>query len=108
MAGQRVSIVGKRLDVVLVAARYSQDGGLALARAFERRGDVWSDLILLPREELIERLRASRRVVIGQPRELPGDFVILASVGLRTSQPAERIVAEGLTLEGEELGLPLF
>jgi hypothetical protein len=108
MPGQRVSIAGKRLDVVLVAARYSGDGKLALARGFERRGDVWGDVVLLTREVLVEKLRAVRHVVTGQPRELPGDFAILAPVRLETSPTSERIVAEGLSSEGEDLGLPLF
>ncbi len=108
MAGQRLSIAGKGLDVVLVAARYSGDGRLTLTRGFERHGDVWGDVVLLTREALVEKLRAVRHVVTGQPRELPGDFVILAPVRLETSPTSERIVAEGLTSEGDELGLPLF
>src|SRR3970282_1530188 len=53
MRGQRSSIAGKKIDVVLVAARYGPDGQrLSLARGHSRRGAVWGGLELFERQRV--------------------------------------------------------
>ena len=55
MRGQRTSIAGKRVDVVVVAARYSShDHRLQWVQAYERRGKVWGDKVLIDRADLLE------------------------------------------------------
>jgi hypothetical protein len=56
----------KRIDGVIEAVRYLQDGKIEFVRAYERRGAIWSDHILLQRAELVERLKKGRRFVTGQ------------------------------------------
>jgi hypothetical protein len=75
MRGQRTSIAGKRVDVVVVAARYSShDHRLQWVQAYERRGKVWGDKVLIDRADLLERLAGKRRVSTGHLKELAGDF----------------------------------
>lgn len=108
MRGLRVSKDVRRVDVVLTSARYDAQGRLDLAKGYLRRGLVWSDVVLLRREELIDMLRSGLRVVVGRPRKLPGDFDIGASVRLDGSLEGGRLSANGSRGEGDQLGLPLF
>ncbi len=105
----RIARVGrgmKKVDVVLTSARY-QDGGvhLAQARGFERRGDVWSDTLLFDRETLVKRVRDGRRVVIGRPLDLPGDFEIGERLRVADSGWLVALAGSGMR---DDLALPLF
>jgi hypothetical protein len=109
MRGKRVSRASRKLDVVLVAVRYGEEGDhLDIAQGYERRGFVWGDLVLLDRQALIERLNAKKRVVTGYPGELPGDFEVTAEVRLTQEGGTESIVADGHQAGKDDLGLPLF
>ncbi len=109
MRGKRVSRASRKLDVVLVAARYDEeDEQIDIAQGYERRGFVWGDLVLLDRRTLVERLNANKRVVTGHPGELPGDFVVAAEVHLAQEGGTETIVADGHQTGRDDLGLPLF
>jgi len=110
MRGQRSSIAGKKIDVVLVAARYGPDGRrLSLARGHSRRGAVWGDLELFDRQRLVQRLQAGQRLVTGRPKELVGDFEILGRVQLQASNGGEgALTVVGASADHDDLGLPLF
>jgi hypothetical protein len=54
-----------KFDGVIEAVRYSTDGNLSVARGYERHGAVWSDRIIFPRQELVDRLKQGRRFVTG-------------------------------------------
>ncbi|MEW6566825.1 MAG: hypothetical protein AB1449_01390 [Chloroflexota bacterium] len=109
MPGVRLSPQSKRLDVVIEAVRCAADGSrLQLARGYERRGHVWSDLVLFSREELIERLRRGARIVVGRPRDLPGDFEVVAQVRLLRNSGTEVLGAQGERGSGDSLPAPLF
>ena len=59
----------KKLDGVIEAAHFNPDGKLAWVRAYERRGPTWSDVVLLDREALVQRLRLGKRFYVGSRRE---------------------------------------
>jgi hypothetical protein len=59
----------RKAQGVVEAAHLGPDGRLAWVRAYERRGPTWSDLVLLDRDALIERLRAGKRFYVGVRRE---------------------------------------
>jgi hypothetical protein len=59
----------KRADGVINAAHFGPDGELLWLRAFERRGPTWSDLVLLDRQSLIQRLEAGKRFFAGNRRD---------------------------------------
>jgi hypothetical protein len=109
MRGKRVSPAARKLDVVLVAVRYGEEGGcLKVARGYERRGFVWGDMVLFDRQALIERLKDKKRVATGKQAELPGDFEVSATVHLTQEAGTESIVADGHQAGRDDLGLPLF
>jgi hypothetical protein len=58
----------KKIDGVIEAVRYAPGGMISLVRAYERRGAVWSDHIILGRTELIARMSSGRIFVTGQRR----------------------------------------
>ena len=53
-------------DGVIEAIRTTADGQLELARAYEKRGLVFSDRILLTRAELIGRLKNGQKFIFGK------------------------------------------
>ncbi len=59
----------KKVDGVIEAAHFGPDGRLAWVRAYERRGPTWSDVVLLDRAALIQRLKARKRFHVGVRRE---------------------------------------
>jgi hypothetical protein len=65
-----------KITAVIDSVRYLPDGGIDVVRLYERRGAVWSDLILLPRADLIKRIRkgkittGSRKPFLGSDLEI--------------------------------------
>jgi len=58
----------KKFDGVIEAVHY-HDGQIVSARLFERRGATFSDRIIVPREDLIQRLQKGKTYVTGQRKE---------------------------------------
>jgi hypothetical protein len=61
--------MAKKFDGVIEAVRY-KNGQIEVVRAFERRGATFSDRIMVPRTELLERLKRGQKIVIGKRKEL--------------------------------------
>jgi hypothetical protein len=80
-----------KFDGVIEAVRYQPGGKIALVSAYERRGAVWSDHVLLERDELIERLKQGKRFVTGKRKEYVG--------GIFETGPAVRVVQGALVTE---------
>lgn len=71
-------------DGVIDAARF-RGGQLEWVRAYERRGATFSDVVLLDRHRLIDRLRGGRRFVTGRrSRNMASTFSIGNRVQLIT------------------------
>ena len=108
MRGWQLSPAAKRLDIVVVAARYDLLGKLTVAQGFERRGHVWSDLILVDRDTLIRNLRSRRRVAVAVPTPVPGDFEIVARVRLELKNGVEILASNSAHADQDHLPAPLF
>jgi hypothetical protein len=97
----------KKFDGVIEAVHY-QDGKIVSVRAFERRVAAFTDRVILPREELIQRLQSGKTFVTGKRKEyMAGTFetgpVVHAvsrngSVYLSTRADASRDELEGVPL----------
>ncbi|MDA1329804.1 MAG: hypothetical protein DWG76_00715 [Chloroflexi bacterium] len=59
----------KKADGVVEAAHFDEEGRLMWVRAYERRGPTWSDVVLLDRAALVERLKAGKRFFAGKRKE---------------------------------------
>ena len=108
MRGQRLSSASRRLDLVLVAARYTPDGRLALAQGYERLGQVWTDLMLFDRASLIERLRAGKHVAVGRAAAVPGDFEVQDAVVLAGANGRAVTRAARADSTKDDLRVPVF
>ncbi len=106
MPGAKLSSSSRRVDVVVVAARYGTDHRLQWVQAYERRGRVWGDKQILDRSALLDRLRARRRVQVGAARDIPGDFDLGPSLQLSGRNGATAIVAAGKPADRDDLGVP--
>lgn len=79
--------MAKKVDGVIEAVRY-KDGQIEVVRAFERRGSAFSDRILIPRQELLKRLKDGRKFMIGQRK------IFLAGT-FDTSKPVQIVSRDG-------------
>ncbi len=55
-----------KYDVVVEAVRYKPGGEVDWVRGHERREAIFSDHILIPRQDLIQRIKAGKVVVVGR------------------------------------------
>ena len=78
-------------------------------RAYERRGPIFSDYVMLTRQELVTQLKAGKRFVVGQrKRYLAGTFDVSHSLQLVQRDGSELLVAGDLTADRDHLaGVPL-
>lgn len=60
--------MAKKFDGVIEAVRL-KNGQISCARAYERRGAIFSDYVLLDRKTLVERLQAGKRYAVGKREE---------------------------------------
>ncbi|HSR48091.1 MAG TPA: hypothetical protein VLL77_08900 [Anaerolineales bacterium] len=95
-----------KIDLVVTSARYDgETGRVSQARAYERWGQVWSDILLLDRSDLVERINAGKKVVTGGPVGLPGEFDVDRSVRLADGK---WLVADGGSPGRDDLGVPTY
>ncbi|MBN2387650.1 MAG: hypothetical protein JXB85_11580 [Anaerolineales bacterium] len=98
----------KKIDGVIEAVRYAVKGKIDQVRFYERRGFVWSDVILLERRELVEHLKQGRRYVVGQ-RELYRGAAFKTGKPIQLVNDGGRIVTDRTNEGGDFLaGVPVF
>ena len=70
-------------DGLIEAVRYAPDGKIDLVRAYERRGAIFSDHILIDRADLVFRLKNGEKFVTGRRTKFLGStFVATKAVRL--------------------------
>ena len=95
-----------KIDGVIEAVRYTTDGHIAVARSYERRGQVWSDLILLDRKQLLEQLECGRHFVTGKRKLYHGnEFEVGSPVYLKGESIATKETSSGRDIL---TGIPIF
>ncbi len=84
----------QKIDAVIEAVHYASDGKVVWVRAFERRGPTFSDGVLLDRNQLLERLKAGKKIYTGRRVEyLASTFDLQQLVSLAVRNAAEIVVA---------------
>ena len=100
--------MAKKFDGVIEAVRY-RNGQIEAVRAFERRGAAFSDRIMIPRGELLERLKEGRKFVIGKRKELlAGTFETGKAVQVVSRDGKEFISTRGDADRDELEQAPVF
>lgn len=99
-----------KIDGVIEAVRYMPDGQIALVRVHERRGAAFGDHVLLTRQQLIERLKAGKRLVIGKRKPFWGNtFETGPEVHLVQDGGSDWVRLAQASGNGDTLpGVPLF
>jgi len=78
---------GSKYDGVIEAVRYKK-GQILWVRAYERRGATFSDIVLIDRKTLLQRIAEGRRFVTGRRR---ADLASTFSVG----KPVKLVESDG-------------
>jgi hypothetical protein len=98
----------KKYDGVIEAVHY-KDGHIAQVRMFERRGATWSDRVIVPRDQLLERLQAGKKLVTGRRIEFMGGTFETGAEVQAISRDGRQLLATRPEAEKDELeGVPLF
>ncbi|MGZ6346032.1 MAG: hypothetical protein ACXWNC_00470 [Anaerolineales bacterium] len=99
-------MTSRKVDGIIEAVRYTPGGKIAVVRMYERHGVVWSDRILIGRQELSERLKHGKRFVIGERKTYLGSMF---DTGTPVHQLDDLIITEGQA-GGRDLlsGVPIF
>lgn len=93
-----------KFDGVIEAVRYSSDGKIAFVRAYERRGPTFSDIVLLDRQTLLDRLESGKQFVTGQRKALLASTFDVRKAVKRLEQNDEEIITtNGLTPGRDQL-----
>jgi len=97
-----------KYDGVVEAVRY-KGGQIQWVRAYERRGPTFSDLLLLPRKDLIERLKQGKKFVTGRRTELlASTFEVDKPLQVSKSNSHEIVATRAGATQDELEGLPVF
>jgi hypothetical protein len=70
-----VSMPRNTTSAVIDSVHYLPDGRIDFVRLYERRGVVWSDLILAGRNELVKRIRKGKIATGSRKRYLGSDII---------------------------------
>lgn len=100
--------MAKRVDGIVDAVRFSNEGEIEFVRVYKRRGAVFSDRILLSRGELIDQLRKRKRYFTGTRKPLMGTtFAVGEAVKLSGKKEATRVIVGNAASESDSLpGVP--
>ncbi|MFO8035400.1 MAG: hypothetical protein R6U57_02060 [Anaerolineales bacterium] len=63
----------RKIDGVIEAVRYTPEGPIEWVRMYERRDMAYSDVLILKRDELIERLDAGQLFYTGKRKKYQGN-----------------------------------
>ncbi len=102
----------EKFDGVLTAVRYTPDGQVDWVRAYERRGPAFSDRLMLTRTELVEKLKAGKKFVVGERIAYQGgNFEISDTLALQGNSGGEVLVTgkAGQSVQKDNLaGVPVL
>ena len=101
--------MAKKFVGIIEAVRY-KNGQIEVVRAFERRGAALSDRLLIPRSELLNRLRKGLRFTVGKRKEhLAGSFDFQDKPLQVVERNGQEVIATHANAEHDELeNAPVF
>ncbi|OGO40957.1 MAG: hypothetical protein A2W36_00865 [Chloroflexi bacterium RBG_16_58_14] len=100
----------RKFDGVVECVRYKPNGEVDWVRAYERRGAIFTDHLLIKREALIQKLKSGKKFVAGSRVKLMastfeiGDLLRVIDVGGK-----EFLVTDDATASQDHLeGIPVI
>jgi hypothetical protein len=100
----------QKVDGIIEAVHYAPDGNVQWVRAYLRQGPIYTDHVLIPREELISSLKQGKRFLTGQRKAyLGGVFDASEPVRLAAHNGEEILVVGETQVEKDQLaGVPII
>lgn len=100
----------KNIDGVIEAVHYSADGRVEMVRLYERRGAVFSDRVLLSRDDLVRRIRTRKVYVAGKRKPSLGASFDLGAPVCLAGPVGKEVLMSGSTSAGKDqlAGIPEF
>jgi len=100
----------QKFDGIVEAVHYAADGRVEWVRAYERRGATFSDRVLIPRQELVNKLKEGKRYLIGRRKQyLASTFDFSQPVHLLPRDGQEVLVVGEIQAERDCLeGVPII
>lgn len=93
-----------KADFVIETVRYTPQGEIDWVRGYERRGEAFSDVVILPRDELVERLRKGKKVFAGKRLPKMGSaFELSKAVHLKQVNGKLVVVTENTPASSDRL-----
>lgn len=94
----------KKIDGVVVAVRYLPDDQLDWARVYLKRGDVFADRLNLPRQDLVDRIKAGKRFAVGQRVEFyASTFNLRGALRIHEQGGKEFVSLEEISTAGDRV-----
>ncbi|MCX8061470.1 MAG: hypothetical protein N3D16_02695 [Anaerolineales bacterium] len=99
-----------KADFVIETVRYHPRGEIDWVRGYERRGEAFSDVVILMRSELIERLKKGKKVFAGKRLPQMGSaFELSKAVRLKQVNGNVVIVTDNTSASNDCLeGVPVI
>lgn len=100
----------QKLDGVVEAVHFASDGQVEWVRAYVRRGPVFSDHVLISRQELVTQLKGGKRFVAGRRKQyLGGIFEVTGPLRLEAHNGQEVLAMdEGRAGQDSLPGVPVI
>jgi hypothetical protein len=99
-----------KFDGVVECVHYKPNGEVDWVRAYERRGATFSDYVLIPRQALIQKLKAGKKFVVGKRvADMASTFNVTAPLRVTNSGGKDILVANDHPSDQDHLpGVPVF
>ena len=100
----------KKFDGIISAVHYAPDGQIQWVRAFQRHGFVFSDRMLVKREDLLAWLKAGKKIYTGERSyKMGNDFELGKPVRLVSQNGSDVIVVGDGSAQTDQLeGVPIL
>lgn len=83
-----------QFDGVVEAVHYNADGSVKWVRAYERRGPTFSDLVLIPRMEMIQLIKSGKVYMAGRRVDyLASTFEVTSRLRVEGANNSEVLVS---------------
>jgi hypothetical protein len=99
-----------KYDGIVEAVRYNPDGKVKWVRAYLRRGQTFSDIVLLDRQALVEQLKSGKRIVAGRRIPLQASTFEVANPLRLIQQDEQDVLVAGVATSNKDCleGVPVI
>jgi hypothetical protein len=82
----------KMIDGVIETVRYDPEGKVDLVRVYEKRGPTFSDVVILTRDQIIQKLRTGKRFYVGDRISLQASTFKLGKLAFLSGPAGHEVI----------------